>query len=99
MVSNQISYTFDMVGEDVTYTAIWIYTVTTSMNLANAGTITHSGKKGFEVGSNVTLTATLYLGYNWLGWYSGDDLVTENSEYTFEMGTESISFVAKYEVK
>ena len=99
LVSNQISYTFDMVGEDVTYTAIWIYTVTTSMNLANAGTITHSGKKGFEVGSNVTLTATLYLGYNWLGWYSGDDLVTENSEYTFEMGTESISFVAKYEVK
>ena len=43
----------------------------------------------------VTVTATANRGYAFNGWYNGNDLVSEYSEYTF-MPTENVNLTAKF---
>lgn len=57
------------------------YTISTSSSHEKAGVIT--GGKEYPYGTSVTLTATTNAGYTWLGWYVGDTLVSNSTEYTF----------------
>ena len=47
-------------------------------------------------GDEVTISAPVHEGYDCIGWYDGDTLVSEESEWTFTL-TGSTTLVAKYE--
>ena len=49
----------------------------------NAGEI--SGAGTYEYGSPVTICAEPYLGYDFVGWYDGEELLSASAEYTFAM--------------
>lgn len=50
-----------------------------------------------EHGTSVTLTANANNGYNFTGWYNGEDLVTDANPYTFVL-EGNISYEARFEV-
>ncbi|MBE5741930.1 MAG: leucine-rich repeat domain-containing protein, partial [Clostridiales bacterium] len=51
-------------------------------NNAKAGTV--SGSDSYKYNKQITLTATTNVGYTWLGWYEGENLVCETEEFTFK---------------
>ena len=79
--------------EDKTLTAQWSAnsydlhlngTVTNyEISWSNAGEI--SGTGTYEYGSAVTICAKPYLGYDFVGWYDGEELLSDQAEYTFAM--------------
>ncbi len=99
LVSETATYTFTLGDEPVTLMAKWsCYTLTTEQNMYDAGRITSYSQKKISVGESVTLTATTYLGYRWLGWYKGDTLVSMELSYSFAMPAESMTLTAKWEI-
>ncbi|MGI6710439.1 MAG: leucine-rich repeat protein [Bacilli bacterium] len=70
------------------------YKLTLSRNPILAGTVTGSGTK--EYNSQVEITATTKSGYEFLGWYEGTDLISDNSTYTFTMPARNILYQAKW---
>ena len=68
---------------------------TLSVNNSSAGSITNAGtyKDGVE---EFTTTATPCLGYEFVGWYSGETLLSTDLTYTFTV-TQNVT--AKFEVK
>ena len=66
-----------------------IYTV----NKTNTGTITNAGS--YKYGTEITSIATPYLGYDFVGWYSGDELLSTETTYKF---TATQNVMAKFEV-
>ena len=53
---------------------------TLSINDSSVGKITNAGT--YKYGTQLSSVATVYLGYD-LGWYSGEELLSEDTEYTF----------------
>mgnify|MGYP003304444941 CR=1 FL=1 len=68
---------------------------TLSINDSAVGAITNSGtyKYGIE---DFSATATPYLGYDFLGWYHGETLLSNDLTYTF---TAAQDVMAKFEVR
>jgi uncharacterized repeat protein (TIGR02543 family) len=86
-----------MPAEDVTVYAGWdinAYTVTLSKNIETAGNIPESVEKNY--GTSVTVNATTNEGYTFIGWYEGDDIVSERAEYSFIMGATGRNLKAKW---
>ena len=95
LVTTEYSYAFEM-GFAVTYTAKWSKTTVTK-NISGAGSVTSlSGK--YVNGQEITVTATTYSGYTWLGWYNDETLLTNELSYAFTMSAENITYMAKWEV-
>ena len=69
------------------------YTVTTSVENSKGGSVTSGATKAY--GNEITVTATVKAGYTWLGWYSGNDVVSSDLSYTFVVDKD-ISLVAKW---
>ena len=70
-----------------------IYTL--SVNDTSYGTITNSG--GYKYGSEeIASTVTANLGYEFIGWYNGETLLSTDLTYTF---TATQNVTAKFEVK
>ncbi|MDY3904602.1 MAG: DUF6273 domain-containing protein [Candidatus Enteromonas sp.] len=69
-----------------------------TVNLINEnmdmGAIEGGGVK--RAGSIVTLTATPNKGYRFLGWYDNESLISSDSSYTFIIGNDDLSYVAKF---
>ena len=102
LLTTELTYTFIMpssnLGETI-YTAKWTYyTITTNSNIIEAGKYTIKNEEKTTLGSNVSLSATTYLGYNWLGWYDGDTLLSAELNYTFTMPAENLNYTAKWEL-
>ncbi len=96
LVSEDLGYTFIMSTESKTYTAKWILCpVTLEKNIEEAGTV--SGVETTILGKETTITATMNVGYIFIGWYDGDTKVSEGLTYTFTMSTETKTFTAKFE--
>ena len=96
LVTTEKSYTFTM-GFDTSFTAKWDYhTVTTTTNNEIAGTYTVKTDEKAEEGKTVTLNAKSNLGFDWLGWYNGDNLMTSDLTYSFKMGTNNLILTAKW---
>ena len=58
---------------------------------------TVSGTSGvIRSGTNVTIVATPNSGYRFVGWYSGETLISSNANYSFVMGNDDLSYVAKF---
>ena len=76
------------------------YTFRIYRNMSNSGTITSNVSNGWEYNYNtkITLATTQNLGYTFLGWYNGDDLLESNLEYTFDLPDSDTSITAKYQV-
>ena len=93
-VSDEQTYTFAMGDSDIAYTAKWSKT-TISVSSSSAGSV--SGLNAtYKVGDKVTVTAVTNNGYTWLGWYKGDEKVSDEQTYTFAMGDSDIAYTAKW---
>lgn len=57
-----------------------------------------SGSKTVKENSNVTLTAEADEGYEFVGWFDGDELVCEDEEFVVEKVTEDKTYIARFEV-
>ena len=62
---------------------------------AEEGGAVSGGKEGIEIGTNLTVTAEPSEGYEFDGWYLGEEKVSEELSYTFKV-EESITLTAKF---
>ena len=69
------------------------YTVTATVNPAEAGTVTGAGE--YEEGAEVTLTATAAEGYEFVNWTVAGAEVATTAEYTFTV-TADVEVVANF---
>ena len=95
-LSNNLTYTATTPSNDIVYTAKWAK-LTISSNNSQAGDI--SGLKTInKVGDSLTITASINLGYEFLGWYDGYKMVSDKATFTFAMPNTTKALVAKYKV-
>ena len=104
-VSEDFTYSFTMKNKDVELEAKFSsYTVTaySDSNLEGTiGTYTQLDEKKVSAGDSITLIARAAQGCNFEGWYVWVDYrnsfcVSEDVEYTFEMGKEDIRIEARF---
>ncbi len=96
-VSTDATYTFN-VTEDAEYVANFTlntYTVTVSVNPANAGTVTGDGT--YNHGALATLTATAASRYVFVNWTKNGTEVSTNATYSFTV-TEDVTLEANFEI-
>ena len=93
-VSTNATYTF-AVTESATYVAHFRpqYTITTTTNPANGGTV--SGGGTYVHGQRCTLTAVPATGYTFVKWTKNGMRVSSSPTYTFTV-TESATYVAHF---
>jgi len=95
-ITANISYTFNVLNS-TTFIAKWdYYTVTTISNIESAGTITEYSDTKISIGKEVSMSATIYPGYVWIGWYNGNDLLDKELTYKFIMNNENIIIKAVF---
>ena len=70
------------------------YVITIISADAEMGTV--SGVGTYAEGTKVTLQATTNKGYHFVGWYEGETLISENSEYEIAVDGDH-SYTAKFE--
>ncbi|MBO5927209.1 MAG: leucine-rich repeat domain-containing protein, partial [Clostridia bacterium] len=61
---------------------------------ATNGTVTNSGSHKY--GKEITTIATPHLGYEFVGWYCGEDMLSENITFSFKVEK---NIVAKFTIK
>ena len=88
------TYTFAMPAEDTVYTAEWGF-FDVACSSAAAGTAT-ADKRVYNAGASATVTASTNLGYTFVGWYDGDEKLTDSLTYDFAMPSESATYTAKW---
>ncbi len=71
------------------------YLVTLTTNNTNGGSVIGEGLK--EYGSSVSIKANTNAGYTFVGWYEGNNLITNNETYTFTMSNVTLSYIAKWQ--
>lgn len=87
------------IAADTEITANWevnTYTVMAQSNNSEYGTVNGSGDYDYD--STVTLTASTYLGCIFLGWYESDNLISNDTNYTYSMPAKNITYTAQWEV-
>ncbi|MBR2612479.1 MAG: InlB B-repeat-containing protein [Clostridia bacterium] len=91
------TYTFDVLS-DTALVARYAkyYNIDASVNIEGAGKVSAPDKA--YVGETVTLKITEKTdGYHFHGWYLGEELLTDEYEYTFTMSEGDIAPVARFE--
>lgn len=71
------------------------YLVALTTNNTNGGIVIGEGLK--EYGSSVYIKANTNAGYTFVGWYEGNNLITNNEIYTFTMSNVALSYIAKWQ--
>ncbi|MCR4898633.1 MAG: InlB B-repeat-containing protein [Acholeplasmatales bacterium] len=66
------------------------YTLTTINDNSNAGNITSYTNQEFDEGASVTLTANKNSGFEFDGWYNGDEKISSSSSYTFNINSNLV---------
>ena len=89
-----LNYTFTMPNADVTYVAKWSK-VTVESEDTDKGTVSQLTEV-YLPGDEVTVTATTKAGYTFIGWYNGEEKLTDALIYTFEMPSEDVTYTAKW---
>ena len=106
LISTKTEYIFNAGTSSSEIVAHWAsYSVALNKNDNNAGKI------GFSVddmstqntvsqrivyGKEVTICASTNNGYTWLGWYKGDEKVSDEQTYTFTMSDSDLAYTAKW---
>ena len=86
-------------GDVTTITAnfeINIYTINVT---AGEGGSASASAATVEHGSEVTLTAIANDGYEFAGWYNGEELVSNEANYTIDRVTSDINYTARFNEK
>ncbi len=89
---------------DQTLYAYWIintYSLSITKNINDAGTIkTNIANGTYEYLTEVTYEIlTTNLGYDYLGLYDGETLITTDVSYTFALPANNVNYTAKWQVK
>lgn len=87
----------DTVTNDLKLTAKWTintHTVTLHNSNQSAGTI--SGDGTFDFNALVVLAADANEGYSFVGWYEGEECITDSDRYGFDMPDQDIDYTAKW---
>ena len=97
-LTTEFSYSFIMEKKNVSFEARWIVCpVTVQSNNDSAGTV-----DGFPsttvIDDIITVNAVNYLGFDFLGWYVGEDKLSGEKELSFNLTEQTITYMAKYEV-
>ena len=71
-------------------------TLTLNTNMSDIATLEGSGE--YKMKSDVEINAKAYLGYDFLGWYDGDNKISEELNYKFKMPKKDITYTAKFEL-
>ena len=101
-VSDELEYSFEMTAEDIYVEAIYeCYTLTTSGITYKGdgqmgGTFTLYQDKKIAAGTSITLVATVQEGFNFVGWFVDDELISTELQITAEMPHGNIEIVAVY---
>ena len=90
--------TWDKASSAILYPKWVAYTVTANKNIDDAGTVSDYSNTNVTAGTSVTLTASTNVGYTWVGWFNGDELLTDSLTYQFEMTRNSVVYTAKWTV-
>ena len=96
-VSTNAIYTFTVTGPRTLVAQFQqqTYTITATANPTNGGTATVSGNGTFTYNQQCTLTATPNSHYSFTNWKKGNNVVSPNAIYTFNV-TESASYTANF---
>lgn len=95
-ITKALNYAFNVPSENVTYTAKWCKVTIAE---TTGGNVTQLNGK-YIVDDNVTLSVIdTFIGYDWVGWYTGDTFITSDSNYTITMPSEDKTYTAKFNVK
>lgn len=70
-----------------------VSTVSVDAGCTSGGTVKGAGE--YDIGDIVTLTAAPSKGYVFAGWYSGDNIISQNEEYSFR-AYRDISLTARF---
>ena len=93
-VTDALTYEFTMTAENVTYTAKWIKVAIVSEDTSK-GTV--SGlTETYLPGDEVSVAASTNPGYTFIGWYNGDEKLTDTLTYEFTMPAENVTYTAKW---
>ncbi|MCR4898547.1 MAG: InlB B-repeat-containing protein [Acholeplasmatales bacterium] len=77
--------------------ALWTYyTLTTNVNNSEAGSVSSYNNTKVTKDKSVTITAQANQGYTFVGWYDGDNLISDKPSYTFTMPDKNLSYIAKW---
>ncbi len=69
--------------------------LTAEAEKASAGKTRGSGI--YTSGESVTIEALPFIGYDFIGWYDGEELVSAEEEYTFTMPSDNTTYEARFE--
>ena len=98
VVSTQANYTFT-VNSNRTLVANFqtqTYTITTSANPNNGGTVTGGGS--YQQGQSCTVHATANTGYTFTNWTENGNVVSTNSNYSFTVNSNR-TLVANFQIQ
>ena len=95
VVSTDANYSFTVAeaGAYVANFALNSYTIAATANPTAGGAVTGAGT--YNHFDNVTLTATVVNGYDFDGWYNGNDQVATSLEYSF-VATGDVTLEARF---
>ncbi len=71
--------------------------LTLTQNIAVAGSISGGGE--YLSGSEAKLTAEVNDGYEFLGWYQGEELLSSEASFDYEVGGSNVSIEARFKAK
>ena len=97
LVSAQKSYAFSMPHKNVALTArfSWVpHSVAVTVNDGEMGSV--SGDGSYHYGEPVTLIATPNEHKSFFGWYDGEEFLSQELSYTFDMPNESLDLTARF---
>ena len=58
-----------------------------------------SGDAAYRYGEEVVLSAEAYPSYQFLGWYAGEELISDSADYRFLMLAGNVEYVARFSVR
>ncbi len=105
LMSTKTEYIFDVNTSSSEIVAHWAsYSVALNKNDNNAGKIGFSADMSTQntlsqrimCGNEVTIYANTNNGYTWLGWYKGEEKVSDEQTYAFTMSDSDLAYTAKY---
>ncbi len=99
IISTDATYSYTTTAEDVTISAsfIRVYALAVTTNLVNSGIVTGGGN--YEVGTNVTLTATPSIGYTFVNWTKGGNEVSTSASFSYTTTNVDETIVANFTEK
>ena len=75
-------------------TPISTYTLSLTASPPEGGTVTGGGS--YAAGTQVTVSAAVYSGYQFAGWYEGMNLLSSNSQFTYAMPAQNTTLEASF---